>query len=88
MQLRNDIIKNPKRGERKFSLTFILREIKMELFKKKKIFIIKFHFESSRTHSITELVKGYDAADAWERLRREHHHSTISLEGIDEYYKK
>lgn len=57
----------------------------MEIFKKKKIFIIKFHFDYAKSHTVCELVKGYDVADAWERLKKEHHHSTISLEDIKEY---
>ena len=54
----------------------------MSWFKKKKIYKVIWKYDSASTLSYTEIVKAYDIADAWAKIRRMHN-VAISLESVE-----
>ena len=54
----------------------------MSWFNKKKIYKVIWKYDSASTLSYTEIVKAYDIAGAWAKIRRMHN-VAISLESVE-----
>ena len=52
----------------------------MAWFRKKKIYRITWRYVGTRGWSYTSIIKGYDAADAWKRLSKQHSYALDCIE--------